>query len=445
MKRFLDWLLYDKPLFNRVNTPSRDKSIRKEDWKKNWLGLTKVYDSYDKQYNWCFIKISSHLTDDDTIKDLRNTLSIGFGNYFKKWLLPFSIIKPILDYHHYVKDENGKDTDKIKWSVYVEREYEICIVKDSGYFSFNWNNGSNFLYNITNHEGYSFWLWFFWKQCNRTKKELLNIDGSLFQDLSYLKGKDSYEIEKQYEEMQPSIHFDILDYDKEPIEVKARLERSTYTYGNSKLTKLIMRLFKKPIIDTYLDLDFNKEVGDRKGSWKGGITGHSVNLLENEDPIDAFKRYCITPSLRGSRNSEFTNMTLLGYTIYQDVGLTDRMLIKAKHYNPYIFNVIDFQDRGIKDDNDFKKDYDLNLACYLDQYSVSDAIKNHNLPTDKLYRIKDEKILGTLLYQFYKRYYTGINKSTVTSNGVFIYYFTEKAYLYLKDKDIFKYVEFEEL
>ena len=56
MKKILDWLLYDKPLFTKENIKPYDKSIRKEYWKKNWLGLTKVYESYDKKYNWCFIR-----------------------------------------------------------------------------------------------------------------------------------------------------------------------------------------------------------------------------------------------------------------------------------------------------------------------------------------------------------------------------------------------------
>lgn len=90
MKKILDWLLYDKPLFTKENIKPYDKSIRKEYWKKNWLGLTKVYDSYDKKYNWCFIRFSSHLAEDDCIEDLRNTITIG-------WVL---IIKSI--YYHLV-------------------------------------------------------------------------------------------------------------------------------------------------------------------------------------------------------------------------------------------------------------------------------------------------------------------------------------------------------
>src|SRR3546814_5855436 len=41
-----------------------------------------------------------------------------------------------------------------------------------------------------------------------------------------------------------------------------------------------------------LDLRFSSEVGKRKGSWKGGTVGHSVDVLPGELHEAAFKRYC---------------------------------------------------------------------------------------------------------------------------------------------------------
>ena len=39
-----------------------------------------------------------------------------------------------------------------------------------------------------------------------------------------------------------------------------------------------------------IDVLFSKEVGKRKGSWKGGVTGCSYVLLPGEDPLDCLKR-----------------------------------------------------------------------------------------------------------------------------------------------------------
>jgi hypothetical protein len=39
-----------------------------------------------------------------------------------------------------------------------------------------------------------------------------------------------------------------------------------------------------------IDVDFDKEVGKRKGSWKGGTLGCGYNLLPNETPLECLKR-----------------------------------------------------------------------------------------------------------------------------------------------------------
>lgn len=44
------------------------------------------------------------------------------------------------------------------------------------------------------------------------------------------------------------------------------------------------------IVNRYIEIKFKKEVGKRKGSWKGGCIGCSYNLLPNESPMDCIKR-----------------------------------------------------------------------------------------------------------------------------------------------------------
>lgn len=41
---------------------------------------------------------------------------------------------------------------------------------------------------------------------------------------------------------------------------------------------------------TTIDVDFSKECGKEKGSWKGGCLGCSYELLPNEHPLDCLKR-----------------------------------------------------------------------------------------------------------------------------------------------------------
>jgi hypothetical protein len=41
-----------------------------------------------------------------------------------------------------------------------------------------------------------------------------------------------------------------------------------------------------------LSISFKAEVGPEKGSWKGGMMGHSIEMLAGESQEQAFRRYC---------------------------------------------------------------------------------------------------------------------------------------------------------
>lgn len=47
-------------------------------------------------------------------------------------------------------------------------------------------------------------------------------------------------------------------------------------------------LFSK--IRTDIDVEFDKEVGERTGSWKGGVLGCGWGLLPGETPYECLKR-----------------------------------------------------------------------------------------------------------------------------------------------------------
>jgi hypothetical protein len=39
-------------------------------------------------------------------------------------------------------------------------------------------------------------------------------------------------------------------------------------------------------------MEFDKELGPQKGSWKGGILGTGIDMEPGEKHIDAMKRFC---------------------------------------------------------------------------------------------------------------------------------------------------------
>lgn len=43
-------------------------------------------------------------------------------------------------------------------------------------------------------------------------------------------------------------------------------------------------------LSRYIDIEFDREVGERSGSWKGGVLGCSYEMRRNETPVDALRR-----------------------------------------------------------------------------------------------------------------------------------------------------------
>lgn len=101
---------------------------------------------------------------------------------------------------------------------------------------------------------------------------------------------------KQAEESCPAATFEFLDFDGELIEAKTIIEEREWRFGTGHFKWL--SLFRKPKIKRSLRIDFSKEVGKRKGSWKGGMVGHSINLEPGELHESAFRRYCLENNLK---------------------------------------------------------------------------------------------------------------------------------------------------
>lgn len=46
--------------------------------------------------------------------------------------------------------------------------------------------------------------------------------------------------------------------------------------------------FKK--LSRYIDIEFNDEVGERSGTWKGGVLGCSYDMKKGESALDTLRR-----------------------------------------------------------------------------------------------------------------------------------------------------------
>lgn len=135
------------------------------------------------------------------------------------------------------------------------------------------------------------WGWFLpWTQWRFVRFSLYDLQGNHFWT-QYEKDRGrGFEDQMAMEKKCPSLSFAFDDYDGERIIVETHIEEREWRFGEGWFRWLSW--FRKPKISRCLDLDFDKETGPRKGSWKGGTLGHAIEMLPNELHESAFRRYC---------------------------------------------------------------------------------------------------------------------------------------------------------
>lgn len=135
----------------------------------------------------------------------------------------------------------------------------------------NWNGGNKW------------WTWsipFFTKEWVRTS--ILLNDGTWEHET---KGNRKNFYEDSWKEKQKSWTYEYTDiYDREVIPTTIYVDEREWRPKWLKWTSLFA------IKRRQIDIHFHKEVGRRKGSWKGGCTKCGYELLPNETPIQCIKR-----------------------------------------------------------------------------------------------------------------------------------------------------------
>lgn len=76
------------------------------------------------------------------------------------------------------------------------------------------------------------------------------------------------------------------------VEAKAIIEEREWHRGKWGWFRNILKLFPfGRIVRRYLNVEFKEETGPRKGSWKGGTIGCSIDMLKGESIDDAIERF----------------------------------------------------------------------------------------------------------------------------------------------------------
>lgn len=125
-----------------------------------------------------------------------------------------------------------------------------------------------------------------WTQWRVTANRLYHADGTLAADIAGMDWSKRHGVEDAV-----TRHvFTVEDFDGEVVTVRARYGEVERRLGTGWFRWLGYLRTKK--VYRGLDLDFDKDVGRDKGSWKGGMMGHSTAMLPGETPEQAMRRYC---------------------------------------------------------------------------------------------------------------------------------------------------------
>ena len=108
----------------------------------------------------------------------------------------------------------------------------------------------------------------------------------------------------------PRAHFLLMDmYNKDEVIVSCYLEERQWSFGEKWCSW--MGYFRPKKIVRSVDLWFNKEVGSERGSWKGGLRGHSIEPLQDETISEAVQRYCLKSQAEAGARRRSTGLIYL--------------------------------------------------------------------------------------------------------------------------------------
>lgn len=217
--------------------------------------------------------------DDDECRGC--TFNLAFSKWYITIPLP-QIIKPFREWQDTSKYEWGGPNGGY-WSTHP-RQYGAYLFENHLYFKLGPQTNDS----LTTKSWSCFLPWGEWRF---VRFSLYGLNGEHFwTQAGDGRGARNWDEQSAQEKLVPKHVFQFLDYDGERIEATTHIEEREWKRGE-KWCKWLS-LFYAPKVRRSLDIEFSKEVGDRKGSWKGGIMGTGIDLLPGELHEAGFRRYC---------------------------------------------------------------------------------------------------------------------------------------------------------
>ena len=214
-----------------------------------------------------------------------NQLAIYFGRRCWWFKLDKAIVKPTekwVDMSHYDWAKPGPD-GRCGYTKLIRKHYGFSLHPDCIRIFHGENN------DCWPDPGQSSW-YFPWAQMRRVRHEFLDADGDVVVSASDKpNGALDFDALRAAEEMVPKLTCKMLDFDKKT-EVTAKIYQteSQYRYGE-KWAKFVGYLVPSKTY-RHIHVDYDKETGPKRGSWKGGTTGYTAPMLNGESLEEAFYR-----------------------------------------------------------------------------------------------------------------------------------------------------------
>ena len=204
------------------------------------------------------------------------TIVLYGPKYISRWKLPFKSLYAKLCSYPYTRVTGEKTQLSVllnkRWSIiYSKTDHTFHI--DKGHQTEEW-----ILQEKCNIDVDSSFTSFFvlpWKRSRMIQRNLLNIDGSLFHKVNKNDEFDPWNYPNH-----ETVDVQFKDgFDGTSIIATCKIDERVFAVGDGYFKWLSMFFQKTAYRD--VEMDFSKEVGKEKGSWKGGIISTSTKFIEN--------------------------------------------------------------------------------------------------------------------------------------------------------------------
>lgn len=244
-----------------------------------------------------------------------NYCNLHFGLFGHSWWFKIpQLFKPRKKWVDTTRYDWSKNSNGGFWE-HIQRRYGISITSDTIHIAYGIQPGGWHRDDPENSD-HTKVFWIPWKNMTYHHEELFTPDWESYAILHepakrvpFKHRQEVHELHRRIKEKVPKIKFKFNDYDGEEIIATCYISKRMWRHGISWCKWL--GYIRKPLVKYALDLEFSKETGYNKGSWKGGTIGHSVEMEYGESPIEAFKRYGSAEDRYreyGTKNRGFTNI-----------------------------------------------------------------------------------------------------------------------------------------